>query len=87
MNAAIEVNGIALSSDTQDILKRWQNSNSQTQKSDPERYVEYINDTQDCLTRVMLDNGLDMQDIAELLTKLICIKDDLKLFIPKNTES
>lgn len=87
MNTAIEVNGIALSGDAQGILKRWQNSNSQTQKSDPERYVEYINDTQDCLTRVMLDNGLDMQDIAELLTKLICIKDDLKLFIPKNTES
>ncbi|MDR1716324.1 MAG: hypothetical protein LBS20_10805 [Prevotella sp.] len=86
MNTTIEVNGITLSGEAQNVLKSWHSSGSQTQKSDPERYVEYLNDTQDCLIRVMLENGLDTQDIADLLTKLICIKDDLKLLIPQSKE-
>lgn len=81
MNNAIEINGILLNNDTIDVLKRWQDNTGEHKRSDPERYVEYLNDTQDCLTRMMLDRGLDVQDLADLLTKLICIKDDLKQFI------
>lgn len=82
MNPAIVVNGISLTPDAQNVLKYWQNPGSSTEKSAPERYVEYINDVQDCLTRIMLERGLDVQDLAMHLTNLICIKDDLKLLIP-----
>jgi len=79
----IEINGIALPEQVQNVLKRWQSPGGFSTPSDPERYVEYLNDTQDCLIRVMLENTSEMQLIADLLTKLICIKDDLKLMISK----
>ncbi len=82
MNTSIEINGILLSASAQDTLKRWQKSGTLNSPSDPERYIEYLNDAQDCLTRIMLEES-NMQVIAEVLTKLILIKDDLKLLIPK----
>ncbi len=87
MSNSLEINGIVLSSDAQSTLKRWQESGTPSNPSDPERYVEYLSDTQDYLMRAMSENELDMQNIANLLTKLLYIKDDLKLLIPKNIES
>jgi|GEM_PF-2807766 hypothetical protein len=83
MHNQIEINGIVLSDQAQKVLKKWQNSESFSTPSDPELYVEYLNDTQDCLTRVMLESASDMPYIADILTKLICIKDDLKLLITR----
>jgi hypothetical protein len=77
----VEINGVQLDENLIHTLKRWQKSSSTKEKSDPERYIEYLNETQDCLTRIMLENSLETQIIADLLTKLICIKDDLRLLI------
>jgi hypothetical protein len=88
MATTIEINSITLSGDTQEILKRWQNSSCHARPSDPELYVNYLNDTQDYLIQKMLEDGLEEQNVvADLLTKLICIKTDLKLLTPKNQES
>jgi hypothetical protein len=85
MNNPLEINGIVLSEQTLNVLKRWQSSGGFSAPCDPERYIEYLNDIQDYLTRVMLMDG-DTLCIAEILTKLILIKDDLKLLIPKKEE-
>jgi len=76
-----KVEGLNLTNGILEVLKRWQNSASKNVKSDPERYLDYLSDIQDGLIRVMLEKGSDIQDIADLLTKSICIKDDIREFI------
>lgn len=83
MDSMIEINGIKLCRETQTILKRWQIGGN-SHKSDPELYVEYLSETQDCLTRLMLESGKEVNEISNLLTKLIQIKDDLKIFNYQN---
>ena len=88
MKITIEINGITLTPNAQCILKRWQNSSSYGTPTVPELYINYLNDTQDYLIQKMLEDGLEEQNVvADLLTKLICIKTDLKLLTPKNQES
>ena len=88
MTTTIEINSITLTPDAQSILKRWQNSSSYGTPSDPELYVNYLNDTQDYLIQKMLEDGLEEQNVVtDLLTKLICLKTDLKLLTPKNQEA
>ncbi|MDU1906660.1 MAG: hypothetical protein E6772_17985 [Dysgonomonas sp.] len=82
MDNILEINGILLSNTALETLKRWQNSGSEYNPTTPERYVEYLNEAQDYLTRVMMEES-KVENIAEILMKLICIKDDLKLLILK----
>jgi len=77
---SIEIEGIILTSDIRRILKQWQNS--QTEESQlPKQYAEFLTETQDFLINMMLMDEGKINPVADLLTKLILIKDDLKKFI------
>jgi hypothetical protein len=53
----------------------------------PATYVEWLNDIQDCLTRIMIyGDSPDEKTIKRCLSAIICIKDDLVQFIPQSKD-
>ncbi len=78
----LEVNGIRLDEKLISLIKRWQCSGNTMQKSDPERYIDYLDNIQDFLIRSLIDNGTDRNSVMDLLEKLMLIKDELSFLVP-----
>jgi len=87
MNDRIDINGVCLTENMQQVLLQWQKGLFEEEQL-PKMYVGFLNDTQDYLINVMLADDKKTEPVADLLTKLILIKDDLKKFIiTKNEKS
>lgn len=80
---SIEIEGIILTPDIRRKLKQWQNTGIYEGQL-PKQYNDYLTDTQDFLTNLMLVDENKTKPVVDLLTKLILIKDDLKCFIINN---
>lgn len=82
LTTPIEVCGVTITPNIVSLLTRWQD-HLPTDISSPETYVNYLTDIQDHLTVVLADYGTDKDQnrIVDLLTKLILIKEELKLFV------
>ncbi|MDU1906657.1 MAG: hypothetical protein E6772_17970 [Dysgonomonas sp.] len=78
---SLELNGVYLDEKLFKVLKRWQNPGTGIDTTDPERYLNYLNEIQDCLIRTMMYDPDQKELISELLEKLILIKDDIKSFV------
>lgn len=82
------VNGVVLTPDILDVMKRWQ-PESHLDSVLPEVYVGYLNQMQDFLCLMMADYGTreeckeQVAEITDHMTGLIHIKKDLEKFILK----
>ncbi len=77
---AIELNGVTITEPIHNVLDRWQNTHSDNEQVS-KQYVEYLTDVQDYLTGLILVDEGCTEAIADLLTKLILVKEDLKQFV------
>lgn len=80
----ITVGEAKVTNDIANILSIWQQGNNEQLIS----HIDTINNVQDFLCRILTDEISDKSKstIGALLGDIVCVKDDLKLFL-NNTES
>ncbi|MDR0824598.1 MAG: hypothetical protein LBN74_05850 [Prevotella sp.] len=80
---SVRINDIIISDSTETILKSWQESEDSVNPSLPCIYVNNLCNIQDFLCRLLddLPTGVTSAEINTMLSSIIYIKDDLKMFI------
>lgn len=81
-------NGAIISDRIADILQRWQDFTS-IENSELQEHLNNLCCMQDFFCRMLTETipGVDVNTIANYLADIVCLKDDLKMFLPEKKEN